>query len=122
MARYVPVADTLGNEPTRLRTGYPLHLITQRDIRHTKARTITHPYLTDLMPENGIILHTKDAKNSVCRLGIRSVVSATNPDGGLGSGQRRQKADDRHGPGDRDHPPGVVTSPGPRPLGFRPWT
>ena len=92
MARYVPVADTLGNEPTRLRTGYPLHLITQRDILHTKARTITHPYLTDLMPENGIILHTRDAK----KLGVQTgdkvrVVSATNPDGvwDLGNGAKK---------------------------------
>ena len=82
MARFVPVADTLGRDTKELAKGYPLHLITQRDILHTKARTITMPYLTDLMPENGVIMHSSDAK----RVGVKSgdlvkVVSATNPDG-----------------------------------------
>jgi anaerobic selenocysteine-containing dehydrogenase len=82
LARYVPVADTLGNEPAKLSEGYPLQLITQRDVRHTKSRTITMPYLTDIMPENAIILHTSDAK----KLGVQTgdkvrVVSATNPEG-----------------------------------------
>ncbi|WP_246525152.1 molybdopterin-dependent oxidoreductase [Geomobilimonas luticola] len=82
MARYVPVTDTLGNAPTKQAEGYPLHLITQRDVRHCKARTITNQYLTDSMPENGIIIHTSDAK----KLGVKSgdkvkVVSSTNPDG-----------------------------------------
>lgn len=82
MARYVPVSDTLDNAPTELSKGYDLLLITQRDIRMTKTRTISHPYLTDLMPENEIILNTVDAK----RLGLKDgqkvkVVSATNPEG-----------------------------------------
>ncbi|SNB45336.1 molybdopterin-dependent oxidoreductase [Geobacter sp. DSM 9736] len=82
MARYVPVADTLDKAPTELSKGYDLHLITQRDIRMTKSRTITHQYLTEMMPENEIILNTGDAK----RLGIKDgqkvkVVSATNPEG-----------------------------------------
>jgi anaerobic selenocysteine-containing dehydrogenase len=92
LARFVPVADTLGNEPTKLAEGYPLHLITQRDVRHTKARTITMPYLTDLMPENSIILHTDDAR----KLGVKTgdqvrVVSATNTEGvwDLGNGNKK---------------------------------
>ena len=81
-ARYVPVADTLGNEPTKLSDGYPLHLITQKDVRMTKARTITMPYLTDLMPENAVILHTSDAKTLGVKTGDKvRVVSSTNPDG-----------------------------------------
>ena len=81
-ARYVPVADTLGNEPTKLSDGYPLHLITQKDVRATKARTITMPYLTDIMPENAIVLHTSDAKKLGVKTGDKvQVVSATNPDG-----------------------------------------
>ena len=92
MARYTPVADTLGNEPLSLSKGYDLHLITQRDVRITKSRTITNQYLTELMPENGIIINTLDAK----RLGLQNghwvkVVSATNPDGvwALGNGVRK---------------------------------
>ena len=82
MATFVPIADTLGNPPDALAKGHDLHLITQRDVRMTKSRTIANSYLSSLMPENAIILHTSDAK----RLGLRKgqkvkVVSATNPKG-----------------------------------------
>ena len=82
IARYVPVADTLDKAPTEQSKGHDLHLITQRDIRMTKARTITHQYLTEIMPENAIIINTVDAK----RLGLKDgqkvkVVSSTNPEG-----------------------------------------
>jgi anaerobic selenocysteine-containing dehydrogenase len=82
MARYVPVADTLGNEPTALAEGFDLHLITQRDVRMTKSRTIANEYLTDLMPENEIFVNSADAK----RLGLKDgqkvkMVSATNSEG-----------------------------------------
>jgi len=92
MARYEPVADTLGNEPALLATGDDLHLITQRDVRMTKSRTVTNQYLTELMPENGIIVNTRDAK----RLGLKNgqrvkVVSASNPAGewDLGNGVKK---------------------------------
>ena len=82
MARYIPIADTLDKEPTEQSKGYDLHLITQRDVRMTKSRTISNQYLTDSMPENGIIIHTQDAK----RLGLKTgdkvkVLSFTNPEG-----------------------------------------
>jgi anaerobic selenocysteine-containing dehydrogenase len=81
-ARYVPVADTLGNDTKKLSDGYPLHLITQKDVRMTKARTISNQYLTDCMPENGIIIHTSDARNLGVKTGDNvKVVSSTNPDG-----------------------------------------
>jgi len=81
-ARFVPIADTLGNEPKELMDGYPLHLITQRDVLHTKSRTITMTYLTDLLPENSIILHTSDAKKLRVKNGDKvKVVSATNKKG-----------------------------------------
>jgi anaerobic selenocysteine-containing dehydrogenase len=92
VARYVPIADTLGRDTKALEAGYDLHLITNRDIRMTKSRTITHPYLTDHMPENAIIVSARDAK----RLGLKSgqrvkVVSATNPEGvwDLGNGNKK---------------------------------
>jgi tetrathionate reductase subunit A len=82
LARYVPIADTMGKAPKELSEGYPLHMITQRDIRHTKSRTITMPYLTDILPENSIIIHTSDAKKLHVKTGdLVKVVSATNPDG-----------------------------------------
>jgi anaerobic selenocysteine-containing dehydrogenase len=92
MARYTPIVDTLGKEPTNLREGYDLQMVTQRDIRMTKSRTITSPYLTNLLPENDIVIHTSDAK----RLGLKTgdkvrVVSATNLKGewDLGNGNKK---------------------------------
>jgi tetrathionate reductase subunit A len=82
MARYIPIADTLDREPVEQSKGYDLHLITQRDVRMTKSRTISNQYLTESMPENGIIINTIDAK----QLGLKSgdqvkVLSSTNPEG-----------------------------------------
>ncbi len=82
IARYVPVADTLDKAPTEQSKGHDLHLITQRDIRMTKARTITHQYLTEIMPENAIIINTVDAKRRGLKDGQKvKVVSSTNPEG-----------------------------------------
>ena len=82
IATFVPIADTLGNPPDALMKGHDLHMITQRDVRMTKSRTIASAYLRALYPENAILLHTSDAK----RLGFKKgqqvkVVSATNPEG-----------------------------------------
>jgi anaerobic selenocysteine-containing dehydrogenase len=82
MAKYMPIVDTMDNQPTELSKGYELHMITQRDVRMTKSRTISHSYLTDSLPDNPIIIHTSDAK----RLGLKTgdevkVLSSTNPEG-----------------------------------------
>ena len=82
LARFVPIVNVMGEEPTAFMKGHDLHLVTQRDVRMTKSRTITNSYLSSHMPENAIIIHTSDAK----RLGLRKgqkvkVVSATNPKG-----------------------------------------
>jgi tetrathionate reductase subunit A len=82
LARYVPQVDTLGREPTALMEGFDLHMITQRDVRMTKSRTITQSYLTASLPENAILVNSVDAK----RLGLKTgskvkVVSATNLEG-----------------------------------------
>ena len=92
VARYVPIADTLGRDTKALEAGYDLHLITNRDIRMTKSRTITHPYLTEHMPENAIIVNARDAKRLGFKAGQRvKVVSATNPEGvwDLGNGNEK---------------------------------
>jgi len=75
-----------------LEAGYDLHLITNRDIRMTKSRTITQPYLTEHMPENAILINARDAN----RLGLKNgqrvkVVSATNTEGvwDLGNGNKK---------------------------------
>lgn len=82
-ATYVPVQDYLGNAPPdAYRDGYDLVLITHRVISQTKSRTIADPWLSAIMPENGILMNTRDAE----RLGLRHgqdvrVLSATNPRG-----------------------------------------
>ena len=81
---YIPVSTTLGQSPkdAGLEEGYPLHLLTQRDIRQTKSRTVVDYWLLSSLPENSIIINTIDAK----RLGLKDgdkvkVVSATNKEG-----------------------------------------
>lgn len=81
-ATYLPIRDYHGKEPTDLRKGYDLHLITNRTIVHCKSRTIADAWLTPLLPENGIMMNPQDIR----RLGLRDgqqvkIVSATNPEG-----------------------------------------
>lgn len=91
-ATYVPIQDFHGKEPTDLRAGHELVLITHRVISQCKSRTITNPWLTPLMPANGVLLNPADAE----RLGLThgqmvKVVSATNPSGefDIGPGNRK---------------------------------
>ena len=78
----VPVRDFVGAEPAKLREGHGLAMITHRTISQTKSRTIANPWLSPLMPDNGILINPVDAE----RLGLQQdqlvkVVSATNPQG-----------------------------------------
>ncbi len=90
-ACHVPVQDFHGEPLDAYREGYDLALITHRTISQTKSRTIADPWLSALMPENGILINPTDVR----RLGLHDgqqvkVVSATNPDGeyDLGNGRR----------------------------------
>ncbi len=90
-ALYLPIRDFHGKEPDDLRKGHDLVLITHRTVVHTKSRTICDPWLTPLMPQNGILLNAVDAE----RLGLKAgqlvkMVSATNPSGDwdLGAGKK----------------------------------
>ncbi|MGQ9857359.1 MAG: molybdopterin-dependent oxidoreductase [Thermodesulfobacteriota bacterium] len=83
-AMYLPITTALGKSPKEegFEDGYPLSLITQRDVRMTKSRTVTDYWLLAMLPENAIIMNPQDA----AKLGIKSgdrvqVVSATNPKG-----------------------------------------
>mgnify|MGYP001205409924 CR=1 FL=1 len=81
-ARYIPVRDYLGREPSELQKGYEFHLITHRAISQTKSRTIVDPWLTPLLPENVLLINPRD----LAKLGLKSgqrvrIVSATNPQG-----------------------------------------
>lgn len=89
---FVPIMDYHGREPNDLRKGYDLVLITHRSIVHCKSRTIVDPWLTPLMPENGILVNPVDA----AKIGLSDgqlvrVESATNSTGewNLGAGNKR---------------------------------
>ena len=94
-ATYIPVCDALGKTPEAagLSAGYPLRLVTQKDVTQTKSRTITNYWLLAIQPENAVLVNPKDAE----RIGIRSgdtvrIVSATNPTGtwDLGNGRKKE--------------------------------
>jgi anaerobic selenocysteine-containing dehydrogenase len=91
-AAYIPIRDYLGKELDARRPADGLQMVTHRVISQTKSRTIADPWLSALLPENGIIINPADA----ARLGLKDaqqvrVVSATNPDGewDLGNGVRK---------------------------------
>lgn len=92
LACYVPVADYLGRDPQALRDKHDFALITHRVISQTKSRTIADPWLSALMPENGILINPADAAKHGFKNGqLVKVVSATNPKGEwpLGNGETK---------------------------------
>lgn len=92
-ACYLPIRDFAGNEPDQFRNGHGLALITHRTISQCKSRTITNPWLTPLMPDNGILVHPSD----LSKLGLENgqmvkIVSATNTSGEWDIGPNNRKA------------------------------
>jgi anaerobic selenocysteine-containing dehydrogenase len=92
-ACFVPIRDYHGNSVETMTRDHPLALITHRVISQTKSRTITNPWLTALMPENGILMNPVDAS----RMGLAAgqsvrVASATNPEGLWDLAPNRRKA------------------------------
>jgi anaerobic selenocysteine-containing dehydrogenase len=82
VARYLPQRDFAGNSTDPLAEGYDLHLITHRVVTQTKSRTVTSYWLKPMMPANGIVMNSIDAR----RLGLKDgdqvrIVSSTNKDG-----------------------------------------
>jgi len=93
-AMYIPIASALGKSPMEegLTDGYPLHLITQRDILMTKSRTIMDYWLLAIKPENELLIHPATAGKLGLKTGDRAkVVSATNKEGvwDLGNGAKK---------------------------------
>lgn len=82
IACYVPVRGFDGKEPDQYRKGHDLVMITHRVISQTKSRTIVDPWMSALLPENGVLISPRDAE----RLGLTNgqlvkVTSATNARG-----------------------------------------
>jgi tetrathionate reductase subunit A len=94
-ALYVPVRTAMGQTPEEagLTHGYPLRMITQKDILHTKSRTVADYWTLSMRPENAFILNPVDAKALGLKDGARArVVSATNRAGvwDLGHGRKKE--------------------------------
>lgn len=92
IATHVPIRSYNGDGVDALSDGYDLHLITNRVITQTKSRTIGNYWLQPIMPENGIVINSVDAR----RLGLEHgdevrVVSATNAEGVWDLKHGRQK-------------------------------
>jgi len=80
VARYVPVADVLGQPLAK--DGYDLHLITHREIFQTKSRTSTNYWLLEAYPENEILINSVDAQRLNLKDGDRArIISPSNPEG-----------------------------------------
>lgn len=82
IARYLPQKNYVGETLEKMGEGYDLHLITNRVISQTKSRTVGNYWLHPLMPTNGILMNSLDAK----RLGLSNdqmvkIVSSTNKEG-----------------------------------------
>jgi tetrathionate reductase subunit A len=80
MAAHIPIADSMGNP---IKAGDDtLHLITFREIFHTKSRTIGNKLLRELYPVNYLLINPVDADklNLASRDKVR-IVSDSNPDG-----------------------------------------
>lgn len=82
IACYVPVCGFDGGDIAAYRKDYPLLMITHRVISQTKSRTVADPWLSPLLPDNGVLVNPVDGQ----RMGLRNgqmvrIVSATNPRG-----------------------------------------
>ena len=81
--KHVPAyTDSLGNLIEDEKEGYDLHLITHREITHTKSRTVGNYWLLGINPEGVFTINKRDAD----RLGLEDgdkvkITSASNPDG-----------------------------------------
>ncbi|MBM3218337.1 MAG: molybdopterin oxidoreductase [Candidatus Rokubacteria bacterium] len=74
--------DSTGRPINDERAGYDLRLITYREISHTKPRTAANYLLLSVLPENGVLMNSRDA----ARRGLKAddrvrLESASNPTG-----------------------------------------
>lgn len=86
---YEPIKDLKGKEIKD--EDYPFTLITYKFPIHTQARTVTNPWLMEILPENFVDINTDDAKS----LGIKSgdmvrIISVTNKKGEVGKARLLQ--------------------------------
>ncbi|HEY4687726.1 MAG TPA: molybdopterin-dependent oxidoreductase, partial [Anaerolineae bacterium] len=62
LAVYLPAPFDLSGKPIADPAEFDLRLITNREVYHTKARTITNYWLLALLPENSVLMNTRDAQ------------------------------------------------------------
>ncbi|RME37956.1 MAG: twin-arginine translocation signal domain-containing protein [Planctomycetota bacterium] len=83
--KYVPPSDLLDRPIDETDAGYPLRLVTYKQAWHSMARTICHPWLVTIQPENFVEIHTSDAQARGIRTGDRvRVTSASDSEGVIG--------------------------------------
>ena len=74
------------------RDGYDLRLISYREVTQTKSRTSGNYWLQAILPENAVLMNTRDAKARGLAEGDRvRIRSASNPDGAWDLGNGRTK-------------------------------
>jgi tetrathionate reductase subunit A len=92
-AKNVPITDFRGGDMPRPEHDRTMKMITHRTISRCKSRTVSNPWLTPLMPDNGILINPRDAE----RLGLKAgqkvkITSSTNPTGEWDLAQGNRKA------------------------------
>lgn len=79
---FPPYTDYLGRPIEDEKAGYDLKLITFKEIVQTKSRTVADYWLLSILPENSILLNSKDAARYGLKTGDQvKIVSASNPEG-----------------------------------------
>ncbi len=91
-ATYLPVLGFDGKAVDAYRHNHELALVTHRVISQTKSRTVADPWLSALMPDNGVLVHPSDAGRLALRHGqMVRIVSATNTQGLYRPGDDRSR-------------------------------
>ena len=81
-AKYLPIMNYAQEKVDKISEGYDLSMITHRTITQTKSRTVAAYWLEPIMPENGIMINPKDARNlGLDKDDLVRVTSATNTEG-----------------------------------------
>lgn len=82
VAAYFPIANVLGKEIHDEEEGFNLHMITFRDITHTKSRTIVDYWINAIRPENFVLINSSDSKRLALADGdLVKFVSKSNSEG-----------------------------------------
>lgn len=118
IAKYIPIADSMGQPLTDREQGYPLQLSTYRQSTQTKSRTNGCYWLLAINPENEVLINRVDAEVLGLQSGdIVRIRSASNPNGEWDLGELGRKPVEGRLKVVEGMRPGVITFS----LGFGHW-